>query len=129
MNGRSPSGTTGFGIVEVSGRSRVPSPPARIRACKVLLAPPDALVGQTRRPDRVWIEEVASVEQELASHAARHFGPIELGEVTPLGYQHNRIAALYAIEGGRAELDSRNQASGCIFGNGVEGAHLCAFGL
>ena len=33
MNGRSTSGTTGLGTVEVSGRSRVPSPPARISAC------------------------------------------------------------------------------------------------
>ena len=35
MNGRSTSGTTGLGTVEVSGRSRVPSPPARISACIV----------------------------------------------------------------------------------------------
>jgi hypothetical protein len=33
MNGRPTSGTTGLGIVEVSGRRRVPSPPARINAC------------------------------------------------------------------------------------------------
>src|SRR5690349_16075147 len=33
MNGRSTSGTTGLGTAEVSGRSRVPSPPARISAC------------------------------------------------------------------------------------------------
>ncbi len=33
MNGRSTSGTTGLGIVEVSGRRRVPSPPTRITAC------------------------------------------------------------------------------------------------
>src|SRR5215213_9424445 len=33
MKGRSTSGTTGFGTAEVSGRSRVPSPPARISAC------------------------------------------------------------------------------------------------
>ena len=33
MNGRSTSGTTGLGTVEVSGRRRVPSPPTRITAC------------------------------------------------------------------------------------------------
>jgi hypothetical protein len=33
MNGRSTSGTTGLGTVDVSGRKRVPSPPARISAC------------------------------------------------------------------------------------------------
>ncbi len=33
MNGRSTSGTTGLGTDEVSGRSRVPSPPARMSAC------------------------------------------------------------------------------------------------
>src|SRR5215208_7810837 len=33
MNGRSTSGTTGLGTVVVSGRRRVPSPPARISAC------------------------------------------------------------------------------------------------
>ena len=33
MNGRLASGTTGFGTLFVSGRNRVPSPPARISAC------------------------------------------------------------------------------------------------
>src|SRR5262245_61837506 len=32
-NGRSPTGRSGFGIENVSGRSRVPYPPTRIRAC------------------------------------------------------------------------------------------------
>ena len=32
-NGRPANGITGFGVVSVSGRSRVPSPPARTRAC------------------------------------------------------------------------------------------------
>ena len=35
MNGRPASGTTGFGTDDVSGRSRVPSPPARISACNL----------------------------------------------------------------------------------------------
>ena len=33
MNGRPANGITGFGVVSVSGRSRVPSPPARTSAC------------------------------------------------------------------------------------------------
>ena len=32
-NGRPASGITGFGVVSVSGLSRVPSPPASTRAC------------------------------------------------------------------------------------------------
>jgi hypothetical protein len=32
-NGRPANGITGFGVVSVSGRSRVPSPPARTSAC------------------------------------------------------------------------------------------------
>ena len=48
MNGRSTSGTTGFGTVVVSGRSRVPSPPARISACMVY-SPPLCATGAGRR--------------------------------------------------------------------------------
>jgi hypothetical protein len=44
MNGRSTSGTTGLGTVLVSGRSRVPSPPARISAC-IAYSPPTGATG------------------------------------------------------------------------------------
>ena len=43
MKGRFASGSTGFGTVVVSGRSRVPSPPARISACMTLMAGPAAI--------------------------------------------------------------------------------------
>src|SRR4051794_20857462 len=82
MNGRSTSGTTGLGTVVVSGRRRVPSPPARISACTPLrpadrarrleLAAerraPDALVGESGVADARGIEEVAPVYQQVAAH-------------------------------------------------------------
>src|SRR4051794_15101827 len=47
MNGRSTSGTTGLGTVEVSGRRRVPSPPARMSACMVSGSSRDVPLGRT----------------------------------------------------------------------------------
>src|SRR5918996_2138645 len=98
MNGRSTSGTTGLGTVLVSGRRRVPSPPARIIACTALLAPvagdrralsvagraPDALVGEAGRGDSAGIEEVAPVHHEPAAHRGGDGPEVELGELRPL---------------------------------------------
>src|SRR3954467_11231641 len=99
MKGRSTSGTTGWGTVEVSGRRRVPSPPARISACMsapgsragtirdggppdgfrrsdgrarrggLERGPSDALVGEPGSGDRGGVEVVAAVHHDLPAHA------------------------------------------------------------
>src|SRR3954451_18779366 len=101
-NGRSTSGTTGLGTVVVRGRRRVPSPPARIRACTRLgpadgagglrlrgrgarpRGPADALIGEPRIVHAVGIEEVAPVDQQVAAHRGRQLAQIELAELLPL---------------------------------------------
>src|SRR3712207_7169481 len=78
MNGRSTSGTTGFRTVLVSGRSRVPSPPARMSACihhrrgldgPAVHGAADALVREPGVADHAGIEELATVDDHLAAHA------------------------------------------------------------
>src|SRR3954454_17211337 len=92
MNGRSTKGTTGLGTVDVSGRSRVPSPPARMSACIVPSldssvcrgghpGSPDALVRQAGRARGLDVQEVASVHQKRPAHAGAHLAQVELGEL------------------------------------------------
>ena len=100
--GRSTSGTTGLGTVEVSGLSRVPSPPTRITACTsspcVCARPPlgcssrgriawtalrcvspsgagpsDALIEQPGATQGAGVEGVASVDDELPRIARATF--------------------------------------------------------
>src|SRR3954452_2897998 len=128
MNGRSTSGTTGLGTVVVSGRSRVPSPPARMSAC-TRSAPPDALVGEPRAGDAVPVERVAPVDDEVAAHARGHLGPVEVGELRPFGDEHDRVGA---VDGGKRrvrELDALHEPARGVLGDGVVGAHPRAVGL
>src|ERR1700757_3459463 len=129
MNGRSTSWTTGLGIVEVSGRSRVPSPPARISACTIRPSPaPRSWLGQNLQANPladsplcqnlqanplaespspahalvdepgpgggVAVDEVASVDDQVAGHPLAHLGPVQLGELRPLGHQHACVGAV-----------------------------------
>src|SRR5918994_2980742 len=66
-NGRPASGMTGFGVVYVNGRSRVPSPPARTSACTL---PADPLVGEAGPLEPLAVEEVAPVDHERNPHPA-----------------------------------------------------------
>src|SRR5215210_4831348 len=86
-NGRPASGITGFGVVCVSGRSRVPSPPASTSACTL---PADPLVGEARGHQLVAVEEVAAVHHERHAHAALDLtGPVELAKLGPLRHEHD----------------------------------------
>src|SRR3954449_13180158 len=67
--GRPASGITGFGVVYVSGRRRVPSPPASTSACTL---PADPLVGEAGRDERIAVQEVAAVDDERDAHALLH---------------------------------------------------------
>src|SRR5918994_4534629 len=97
--GRPASGITGFGVVRVSGLSRVPSPPASTRACMPL--PPDPLVGESGLHERLAIEEVAAVHHQRHAHAALDLaGPVELAELGPLGHEHHGVGAIDRVEGG-----------------------------
>src|ERR1700756_5105333 len=115
MNGRSTSWTTGLGIVEVSGRSRVPPPPARITACTIRPSPAPrfwlgqnlqanplaespspahALVDEPGPGGGVAVDEVAPVDDQVAGHPLAHLGPVQLGELRPLRHQHARVGAV-----------------------------------
>src|SRR5919201_4965091 len=65
-NGRPASGITGLGTVWVSGRRRVPSPPASTRAC--ISSAADALVREAGPHQLVAVEEVAAVDYQRLLH-------------------------------------------------------------
>src|SRR6188472_3165117 len=99
MKGRSTSGTTGFGTVEVSGRSRVPSPPTRITACTT--APPsspDPLVDEPRGAHRLRVERVAPVDDDVAGHRLGGGGPVERPERVPLRDEHDGVRVAHGVE-------------------------------
>src|SRR3982074_1379693 len=103
MNGRSTSGTTGFGTVEVSGRRRVPSPPARISACIASTA--DSLVRESGAGDARPAGVVAPVDPGLAVHPRRRHVPIELAELRPFGHEDAGIDTLQRAKCRVCELD------------------------
>src|SRR5919202_4831520 len=114
MNGRSTSGTTGLGTVDVSGRRRVPSPPTRITACTGWSSQggqgcqgpaPDALVEEPGGADAGGVERVAPVHDEPAAHRARDLAPVEVAELLPLGDEHDRVGVLERPERPAGELD------------------------
>src|SRR3954471_1543387 len=90
--GRPASGITGLGTVRVSGRRRVPSPPASTSACMGSAA--DALVAEARLLQRLAVEEVAPVDDERHPHPVTQGRPVQLAELVPLGYQHDAVDAL-----------------------------------
>src|ERR1039458_3927203 len=91
MKGRSTSVTTGFAMREVSGRSRVPLPPARITACMTRSSDPNPLVGQSRGADRCGVQRVAPVDHDTAGHRGGNSLPLEREELGPLGDEHDRV--------------------------------------
>src|SRR4051795_10363484 len=99
-NGRSTSGTTGLGTVEVSGRSRVPSPPTRITACTRAPSrrPPYAPVGQPGGGDRGRVQRVAPVDEQLPAHLPRHRAEVELLELVPLGHEDHGVGAVHRAQ-------------------------------
>src|ERR671928_712152 len=129
MNGRSTSGTTGFGTVEVSGRSRVPSPPTRITACTTSLPPwsrgrfwhprppADALVLQAGGEDGCRVERVAPVDHEPARHRGRDLAPVQVEEVAPLGHEHDRVGVAHAIDRRGRELHAGDQLARLLLGD------------
>ena len=94
-----PAVSAGFGTDSVSGRSRVPSPPTRTIACiasvgavgeAALDGAADALVGEAGRAERPGSRKLrpsTSSGRAIRSAAA---GPVEVGELGPLGDQHRR---------------------------------------
>src|SRR5579875_3957809 len=64
--GRFTTGTSGFGLVEVSGLSREPSPPAMTTAC-ILVSARRILFGETTDEYELWLsaEPLQIVEPRL----------------------------------------------------------------
>src|SRR5436190_8652914 len=135
MNGRPPSGTISLGIVEVSGRSRVPSPPARISACTPAppgsspASAPDPLVDEAGPPDPLRVDEVTSVDDQRAGHPLAQLEPVELGELGPFGDHDHGIGALGRLERRASELDPRHQLARLILGDRVIGPYARPVGL
>src|SRR3954452_5100499 len=86
-NGRPASGMTGFGVVRVKGRRRVPSPPASTSACIRPLAP-HALVRVAGAGEELAVQEVASIDDEWLPDAVLYLAvPVELAELGPLRHE------------------------------------------
>src|SRR5919199_313662 len=142
MNGRSTSGTTGFGTVEVNGRSRVPSPPARMSACtdseeaQLDAGAPsgargaaDPLVDEPRVADPLGVQEVAPVDEQVAPHRVGNRPQVQLAELGPLGDEHERVRSLRQLAHRRRELHPANQLAGLLLGHRIVGRHAGAGGL
>src|SRR3954471_16573048 len=84
-NGRSTNVMTGLGCREVSGRRRVPSPPTRITACKRSGPPADGLAGEPGGPDRLGVQRVAAVDEQVALHRGGDLSEVQRAELVPLG--------------------------------------------
>ena len=140
MKGRSTSGTTGLGTVVVSGRSRVPSPPARMRAC-IRPRPPRSRRGPRRsagrRPRRSGPRRSprrgrgSCARRRAASRAcssaiaARSSSPNSGHSVTST----TASAPSTAASAEAAKLDAPEQLARLLLGDRVVGAHLRARGL
>src|SRR6188472_1418434 len=130
MNGRSTSGTTGLGTVEVSGRRRVPSPPTRITACIDLASrSSDALVDEPGRANRVGVERVAPVDDDVAGHRRGHRVPVERAEDLPLGHEHGGVRAAHGRDRIVGEGDPAHELARLRLGHRVVRADARAGGL
>ena len=90
-------------------RRRLGRSPALLGAVRrgngALDGPADALVLEAGAPGAGWVEEVAAVDQQRPRHPLRGGGPVELGELGPLGDQHRRVGAVERLQRRVAELD------------------------
>src|SRR5437868_3481692 len=108
MNGRSTSGTTGLGTVEVSGRRRVPWPPTRITAW--MRSPPaDPLVVQAGGAHSLGVKRVAPVDHEVTAHRLGDLLPAELEELGPLRHEYDGVGVPHGVERGVGERDPVDQ--------------------
>src|SRR5436853_3258483 len=128
-NGRPASGMTGFGSVSVSGRRRVPSPPASTSACTATGLPADALVRETLLLEEGTVEEVAPVDDERLAHPVLDRGPVELAELGPLRDEDGGVGIRESVVGRVAHLRAAQQVPGAIGGDRVVDAHVRALGL
>src|SRR4051794_28019369 len=132
-NGRPASGITGFGVVRVSGLSRVPSPPARTSACIVTwragLAA-DALVGVAGAGQELAVEEVAPVHDERLGHALLDLAlPVQLAELGPLGHEHDGVGPVDRLARRAADARPAEHVRRALAGDRVVDAHVRALAL
>src|SRR4051812_202034 len=107
-NGRPASGITGFGSVSVSGRRRVPSPPASTSACTGGPGlPADALVREALLLQEGTVEEVAPVDYERLAHLGLRGRPGQLAEPPPLGPEPRGVGAVERLLRRGADLRAR----------------------
>src|ERR1039458_468705 len=128
MNGRSTSGTTGLGTVDVSGRRRLPSPPTRIAAW--MPSPPSyALIDQARRTHGVRVQRLAPVDHQIAAHGGGDQLPVEIHELGPLGHQDYGVGVGDGREGRVSERDPPDELASLLLGHGVMGHDGGAVGV
>ena len=70
------------------------------------------------------VEEVAAVDDQRPRHPLRHLGPVELGELAPLGDQDRGVGALERLQRRAGHLDRAEQFAGALAGDRVVGDHL-----
>src|SRR5436305_387079 len=128
--GRPASGITGLGTVCVSGRRRVPSPPASTKACMPASAP-DALVGEAGGGQRVAVEEVAAVHQQGLLHQLLHVVlPVELRELGPLGDEHGAVGSVERLPRRATDANARAEHVGSSISRyGIVRPHVRALAL
>src|SRR5262249_6499213 len=88
-----------------------------------VMAPPDPLVREPRAAHRLGVEEVAAVDHQRVRHPALDRGPVELGELGPLGDEDGGVDAIERVDGGVAELNAREELARDALGDGVVAAH------
>ena len=98
MNGRLASGTTGLGTVEVSGRSRVPSPPASIWPASARTSLPIPSYMRPAPRTASASSDVAPVDDHGSPPCAcATSGQVELRELRPFGDHHDRVRAFQRV--------------------------------
>ena len=124
MNGRSTSGTTGLGTVEVSGRRRVPSPPTRITRLHASAAARSPLVDRpaprqqpaprtARRPAR------CDRRSRACRASPRRPRPVELEELGPLGDEHDRVGIVRAHPSRNRRSEPADQLARLLLGDRI----------
>src|SRR3954468_24570831 len=113
-NGRPASGITGFASASVSGRRRVPSPPASTSACTGPGLPADALVREALVPQEGTVEEVAPVDDERLAHLGLGGGPVELAELGPLGHEYHGVGPVDRLLGRVAHRRAAQEAARAV---------------
>ena len=83
----------------------------------------DALVLEAGPDELLGVEEVAAIDDQRPRHLLRR-GPVELGELAPLGDEDGGVGALECLRRRGGHLDRAEQLRGALGGDRVIGDYL-----